>query len=379
MTITFLVGNGFDIAAGLNTSYSGFYDWYIKRPPRTADKNNAIKTFKNEIDSYMHIKDPTERGKARWADFETGLGQYTEKFTKDNVDDFLELYEDAHEELCTYLENELSKFDIVLTDPSIIARLREGVSYFYKEIKPTERDLVISLTKSDPAQDTRIKFISFNYTNSIDSIIKELSREPLQTWESGGLSKKMIVMPTVLHVHGTTNNAPIVGVFDESQVANKELLKCPGVKQALIKTQSVQIAGERWYNEADQQINNSNIICIWGMSLGATDARWWKKIVSWLRTDISRRVVIFWHMKNPPSSRSFVNYYIEKCNVVRRLCAFSGLSESDMVALESRVHLVINTAKVLRTSFERIPIPATEDELLGFITGSTEATAMATV
>lgn len=379
MTITFLVGNGFDIAAGINTSYSGFYGWYINQSPRTEDKHGAIKNFKEEIDKYMRIKDPAERQKSRWADFEIGLGQYTDKFTKETVDDFLELYEDAHEGLCTYLENECSKFDNDIADPDTIAGLKDGIAHFYQELKPTERDSVANLLIGDRAHDTVVKFISFNYTDSLDAVAKVLSKTPLQTWEYGGATRKMIAQSSVLHAHGTTSNAPILGVFDDSQVANKELLNCPGIRQALIKSRSVQTAGERWYSEADQQIDNSQIICIWGMSLGITDARWWKKIVSWLRANPAHQVVVFWHMGNPPSGRSFVNTYMVKRDVVRRLCAFSKLAETDIESLENRIHVVINTDKVLKVSFDRVLIPASDEELRSFILGSFGTKEHATV
>ena len=32
MSITFLLGNGFDRALGLETGYSAFYRWYCKQP-----------------------------------------------------------------------------------------------------------------------------------------------------------------------------------------------------------------------------------------------------------------------------------------------------------------------------------------------------------
>lgn len=31
MNVTFLVGNGFDISAGLKTSYRDFYTWYLSQ------------------------------------------------------------------------------------------------------------------------------------------------------------------------------------------------------------------------------------------------------------------------------------------------------------------------------------------------------------
>lgn len=376
MTITFFVGNGFDISAGLNTSYNGFYEWYTKRPSKT----EAITKFKEEIDKYMHIEDPEERKKSRWADFEVALGEYTSEFTEETAEDFLDVYEDAHEELGTYLEIERSKFDFEITDPDTLANLREGVRHFYQELKPVERDFFSNWFNNNRANDFHIKFISFNYTDALDAVVKELSKEPLETWQNGG-TKKLTVLPSVLHIHGTTNNAPIVGVFNESQVANKELLNHPGVMQALIKAQSVRTAGERWYDEADKQISSSHIICIWGMSLGVTDARWWQRIVSWLRSNGALHLVVFWHMKesDAPTGRSYVRPYQIKQNVIDLLTAHSGLEAADKKALENRIHVVINTSKVLKVSFERSIMPPSDKEFNTSILGSSEENALATV
>ena len=37
MNITFLVGNGFDLSAGLRTAYRDFYDWYCAQPSGNLD------------------------------------------------------------------------------------------------------------------------------------------------------------------------------------------------------------------------------------------------------------------------------------------------------------------------------------------------------
>jgi hypothetical protein len=47
--------------------------------------------------------------------------------------------------------------------------------------------------------------------------------------------------------------------------------------------------GEHWYKDAEQQINNSRIICVWGMSLGDTDSIWWGKIAECLKADGSTK------------------------------------------------------------------------------------------
>ena len=76
MQITFLVGNGFDIAAGLNSSYGAFYAWYCTQP----SGKKHIERFKREI------ADDVRSGGKNWSDFEVGLGKYTARFTPENAE-----------------------------------------------------------------------------------------------------------------------------------------------------------------------------------------------------------------------------------------------------------------------------------------------------
>ena len=105
--ITFLVGNGFDVNLGIKTSYYNFYEWYLKQ------KNNSeiIKQFKQEIANEIKDKNIPESERT-WADFETGMGKYTSKFTPETVEDFLDCYEDAQESIVKYLKEQLDSFDV---------------------------------------------------------------------------------------------------------------------------------------------------------------------------------------------------------------------------------------------------------------------------
>lgn len=89
MNITFLVGNGFNISAGVDTSYESFYKWYYSQPSQTV----TILNFKEEI------RNDIEDGVKNWADFETGLGKYTSHFSLENVNAFFECREDAIENI----------------------------------------------------------------------------------------------------------------------------------------------------------------------------------------------------------------------------------------------------------------------------------------
>jgi hypothetical protein len=78
MDITFLVGNGFDIAAGIKTSYRDFYNWYCNQPSASP----CIEHFKREI------QDDVKKGGENWSDFEIGLGKYTSRFDQETVEEF---------------------------------------------------------------------------------------------------------------------------------------------------------------------------------------------------------------------------------------------------------------------------------------------------
>ena len=51
MNITFLIGNGFDLGFGINTSYSSFLDYYLQIDTSDTD----IKIFKERIDHVPNV------------------------------------------------------------------------------------------------------------------------------------------------------------------------------------------------------------------------------------------------------------------------------------------------------------------------------------
>ena len=65
MQITFLVGNGFDISLGLQSSYSSFNKWYC----------NLDSDKKHILDFRKEIKDDIKNGGRNWSDFERALGK----------------------------------------------------------------------------------------------------------------------------------------------------------------------------------------------------------------------------------------------------------------------------------------------------------------
>lgn len=340
MKISFLVGNGFDIASGIDTSYSSFYRWYCSQP----SENPHIDAFKCEI------KNDVDNGGKNWADFEIGLGRYTAKFSTETVEQFIECYEDAHERIIEYLEGERTKYSDSISD-SEIKRLREGITNFFQELSPVERNSFDSVFESDRANDTIIQFISFNYTNLLDKCVEILAKEPLRQW-TYSKTQEMKVNRSVIHVNGTSNKFPILGVNDPTQIKNQQLLSVPQFSEIMIKSQSVKAIGELWYNQTKKTIDESQIICIMGMSLGDSDAIWWERIMSWLKIGNARHLLIFWHTTIPINGRSILKHTREIAQIKSKIIDYSDLTEDLKKAVSGRIHVVLNTKKVLQISLD---------------------------
>jgi hypothetical protein len=89
----------------------------------------------------------------------------------------------------------------------------------------------------------------------------------------------------------------LLGVNDEQQIANDLFKTEPAVRDYLIKKEA--IASMRTYNEllCENYINTSDIIVLFGVSLGATDMYLWDKIVKRMNGLNMPLLVYFQHSK----------------------------------------------------------------------------------
>lgn len=343
MQITFLVGNGFDIAAGLDTSYAAFYKWYCQQ---TSSKKH-IERFKKEI------ADDVRTGGKNWADFEIGLGQYTSHFTVDRAARFLECYEDAHEMIVKFLEMQRSTFDLEHISEETLTFFKDGLLRFYQDLSPQEIKLFEEIIDNDKSNNAIINFLSFNYTDTLDRVVEELSKEPLKRWSVTGGARYMGVNKKVIHMHGMLANYPVLGVDNATQIANQELLSVPNFTDVLLKPQSVNSIGQLWHSEAQEIISKSRIIGIFGMSIGESDAKWWNAIIKWLRDNHSRHLIIFWYTSNPPNGISIFRKLAETQKAKDVLYKYSELTPDEIKNISPRIHIAINTKNVLNLRLDK--------------------------
>ena len=342
MHITFLIGNGFDVDKGIQSSYAKFYEWYCNQPSSKKHIEEFRKNIKDDI-----VRDVPDDEKT-WADFELGLGRYTARFTKDTVEDFLDCLEDGQESIRKYLLEEEAKFNPdAYTDVSYQS-FYHSIRDFYAEVSDLERPTIQTTITSQGSESKEIKFITFNYTNTLERIFSKLPADHFYTWRNSGTTYSYRINRDILHVHGTTEEFPVLGVNDESQIVNKELLETPQFKEMMCKSDTVRALGKRWHEEAEKQIASSRVVCILGMSLGESDAKWWRLLNQWLKADRNRHLIIYWFEKEPPNGISIRKELKYKEKVKDRLLSFSELSADIIPSLKSRIYVIINTSKFLK-------------------------------
>ena len=277
----FIIGNGFDMALGLKTSYKDFLDWYLVQDSDT--QGPRLRKFKNGITA--DIKENVHS----WADLEIKLGEYTANYGADEVDDFLFVYRDMKDQLNAYLKTQEDLVDY--SNKKAIANAMSKLLFnFYKGFPANQRRRLEAELES--SQSTVVyNFITFNYTRVLEKCI-ELFPNPLR--KRGQYYHVRDTLGTIHYLHGEIDNSPLFGVDHPPQIHNEAFRTDRHVLLALVKPYMNE---EMQYNTATQAqtlIDHSDTICILGTSLGDSDVSWWQCIGGWLAKNKHRRLVILW-------------------------------------------------------------------------------------
>jgi len=110
----------------------------------------------------------------------------------------------------------------------------------------------------------------------------------------------------------------------------------------MIKKESINAVGETWRGDTISVINSSDIICIFGASLGKSDSDYWELIASWLKSNSERQLFIYEYAPEFNNRVSIYNYSIRKDAVIGRFLSFSDFDEATKKKIEPRIHVIIN-------------------------------------
>ncbi|MDD4312530.1 MAG: AbiH family protein, partial [Eubacteriales bacterium] len=287
MNVTFFIGNGFDLACGLNTSYTDFLSYYLN----VKNKSDNIKFFKDNIAQNLNT----------WADAEFAFGQYTERYRVDDVMAFRECYDDFINHLSAYLGEQEKRINVQNLPREAFSAFEHGLLYFDYYLPEESKEKLIDLYNHSLIDERVFNILTFNYTNLFGKLYYGIQDKEITGIPSTLLNGKdcLNFLNSIVYVHGDRRNPPLVfGVDNESQVANKDLLALPRFSRSIIKPDGNKQIRNRVVKACSETIEKSLIICVYGMSIGVTDTIWWKRILEWLKENPSHQLVQFAHAPN---------------------------------------------------------------------------------
>lgn len=315
--VTFIIGNGLDLSLGFKTSYRDFYD-YI-------EKNNLHP--KNKI--YKAIVEAPKT----WADFEIALGQYTryidnlpEEDKKNESIKFHEELEELREDLYKYLSKQQKSGENMLNIPTFTE-----TSYF-EELPIGQANIIRDSVSQEPL---RFHFITLNYTEILEKVLTDIRIR---------LSRN-ILFSRPHHIHGTLLENLTLGVSEESQLSDT---MSGTEKDDLIKPKLIYSMNDGRMRTLQITIDNSDVIVLFGTSIGETDKYIWELVNNWLTRYTNKYVIVHKHDKAYSDSirRSSRKQKQFNSSVQDKILRYSGLDGDASTKLRNHIFIMHNTKKL---------------------------------
>lgn len=262
MNITYIIGNGFDLCLGLNTRYSDFYDYYQNQP----SPSEEVKQLKANID----------RNKENWADLELALGEYTPNFKDSNS--AIKVMEDLCNHLNEYLK--LQSLLIPQSNEKIKEEMLRCLANPNEFFLPADKEQIRSYYSNRLLAHSKITILSLNYTPSIERILDYKDNQPISIDSNDSWLGYGAEVHRILHPHHILDDTILVGLNDESQIANQTLCNNEAFKENFIKPACNKMLSSGIETQCSDVINYSDLFVVFGSSLGATDKLWWQKIAN---------------------------------------------------------------------------------------------------
>lgn len=279
MNITFMLGNGFDMNMGLKTSYSDFLQYYLAIP--------------RQEDVHEHFRRFVNAEMPNWTDVEVAIGQSTRYFFGDTAgDDFLAWYDDLYDCLAAYLAGQ--EETVTGHDPAVLRQgMVHALTHWQDGFRASRAAAIAERFAACPGE-FRYNFLTFNYTRTIDACIEASQGADLgsRVTPEGECANRI---GRIVHVHGYTNKDMILGVNDESQIANPLLLmdRVSFERDRIVKQKANRLFEEGTDELAHSVLADSDLVYIYGMSLGKTDKLWWQRLGALLARKPHVQVIIF--------------------------------------------------------------------------------------
>lgn len=266
MNVTFLIGNGFDLRLGMKTRFTDMYEGYVSQPSSSDAISNFKKRLKADAPEYK-----------TWGDFEVAMAQKAKDFGEEKI--FIECLRDFKIYMAECLRKEQAAFKRKVFASSRQVRERcaaefsNSIDNFYVGLTPNAMNEFMGLGVADHPS---YNFVSFNYTDVFDVLLNHV--RPIEE---------------VIHVHGRLDAEIVLGADNLAQVKDLPYQTTKRFERAFIKPEFNRGYDSVRTEKAIAAIENSDIICIYGMSLGESDFSWVTKLKEWLLSDRNHHLVRF--------------------------------------------------------------------------------------
>lgn len=269
MSVTFLIGNGFDLHMGMKTRYVDVYDGYIKSRSKTENISKFKELLKKDA--------PNEF--TNWSDFEQKMGESTGEFSSEK--DFVECVRDFKEYLAQHLKNEEELFLNRVNLKSASSEMEKSLRNFYSSLINKDKINIERIRRRSENYD--YYFITFNYTSVLEKLLSSIDPNhlrPIYTY----------------YLHGKLDLGIVLGADNEEQLnSNCNYTLTKRIERAFIKPYFNELFDPDKIEKIDQIISKSDIICVYGLSFGQSDLTWVEKIIDWLESDPNHHLVYFKH------------------------------------------------------------------------------------
>lgn len=292
MNITFMIGNGFDLNLGLKTKFTDFYDTYFKSElDRDAPESvkNFIKLVLNDKETFGNLD--------KWSDFEMAFAENFEG----TVEEVGEVLEDFTVQFAEYIRKEEEKCDY--SDENVIGLFTDFLCLSYNFLKMRDKQLFKDILSKKGNEFWSIRCINFNYTFTFDTMFKKINDSTDRPFEVSDLENNKITYSLnykkpILHIHGDLNSNIVIGVDSESQFIHKITGSEEELNDFAVKKEINFYSDSQRENNYRVIVLDSDIILMYGLSLGETDKSRWEIINSWLKVSPMKKLIYFAYQTN---------------------------------------------------------------------------------
>lgn len=213
--LTFLIGNGFDLELGLDTSFKAFIKWYLTQPC----EDKSIERIKEE-----ELSNPKSEW---WADAEIASGKAIKKYQTE-LENYLSFIDDFEQNLMVYLQLQQQRCDYG-NQSIIFQRFLRFLTEFTSEIIQNSNGSQFVF----PKDDINVRFIIFNYTNIVEKLVSILGVNSGISFNGG-----LLRITQVNYVHGVLagDNSIVTGVDNASQISLDQSDISDEIQQAMSKS-----------------------------------------------------------------------------------------------------------------------------------------------